>query len=106
MDNETLLVLQNHLIYDYLILKNIKNDKYTTMRKLKNELIVSLGFIHSRIELLLKQNIIICTDLSNGSRKKKYQYIITELGYAYKVELMQKIKEFMLIELEYMKNLI
>lgn len=74
------------------------------MRKIKKDLVISLGFVHSRIGLLVTRNIIIFIDLSNGSRKKKYKYIITEVGYAYKVELMQKIKEFMLIELEYMKK--
>jgi DNA-binding MarR family transcriptional regulator len=97
-------IFLNEQIYDYYILKYIENNDTTTMRKIANHLFISLGSIHSKIESLLCRNFINFIDISNGSKKKKYKYTITDAGYVYQMELIQKLRECILSELEYIRT--
>ena len=94
----------NEQIYDYYILKYIENNDTTTMRKIAHHLFISLGSIHAKIESLLCRKYINFIDISNGSKKKKYKYFITNAGYVYQMELIQKLRESILSELEYIST--
>ena len=93
-------LLLTELIKDYYILKYIHINNRISMRMLAHELQLSLGCVHSRIESLVVRNYLTFTDLSNGSRKKKYKYEITESGNLYKKEISSKLKTILLAELE------
>jgi predicted transcriptional regulator len=97
-------ILIDTKINDYYILKIIHNNHSSTMRQMSYELGVSLGSIHSKVESLVYRKFLINIDLSNGSRKKRYQYQITNSGFLYLFELCQDIRSCISKELDYINT--
>ena len=88
-------------LIDYYIIKIIHCNHSITMRQIAYEFSVSLGSIHSKIESLICRKFLIAIDLSNGSRKKRYKYLITSSGLLYHLELCKDIRSCISKELEY-----
>lgn len=65
---------------DFMILKLIKKYHYITLRQISYYSGISLGTAHTKINNLSKKKLLIIKDISNGSRKKRFQYILTEEG--------------------------
>lgn len=71
------------LFSDFIILYLISRYKFITLRQLSYYTGVSLGTVHSKILNLNKKNLVTVADISKGSRKKRFQYHLTEEGARY-----------------------
>jgi DNA-binding PadR family transcriptional regulator len=82
-----------NLFSDFIILYLISRYRLITLRQLSYYTGASLGTVHSKILNLNKKKLLLVNDISQGSRKKRLQYLLTEEGLRYMETLRLSMQE-------------